>query len=99
MFHLDRPFVEVDLKSRSTLCRRSSFCRVDIVSGVVSALSSRVLEFEGKGKLPVLPANVRLDWKKIARYKHSILFGLIICNEEFFMTLTPGEIFADNLLT
>ncbi len=54
-------------------------------------LSSQVLEFEGKaranpngvpldasflGKLPVLPANIRLDWKVIARYKHSSLFGL-----------------------
>jgi len=27
------------------------------------------------GKLLVLPANVRLDWKVIARYKHSSLFG------------------------
>jgi hypothetical protein len=34
------------------------------------------------GKLLVLPANVRLDWKVIARYKHSSLFGLIISNEE-----------------
>ncbi len=33
------------------------------------------------GKLLVLPANVRLDWKVIARYKHSRLFGLIISNE------------------
>jgi hypothetical protein len=30
------------------------------------------------GKLLVLPANVRLDWKVIARYKHSSLFGLVI---------------------
>jgi hypothetical protein len=34
------------------------------------------------GKLLVLPANVRLDWKVFARYKHSCLFGLIISNEE-----------------
>jgi hypothetical protein len=33
------------------------------------------------GKLLVLPANVRLDWKVIARYKHSSLFGLIISNK------------------
>jgi hypothetical protein len=33
------------------------------------------------GKLLVLPPNVRLDWKVIARYKHSILFGLIVSNE------------------
>ncbi len=29
------------------------------------------------GKLVVLPANVRLDWNVIARYKHSSLFGLV----------------------
>ncbi len=29
----------------------------------------------------MLPANVRLDWKVIAWYKHSSLFGLIISNE------------------
>jgi hypothetical protein len=34
------------------------------------------------GKISVLPANVILDWKVIARYKHSSLFGLFICNEE-----------------
>ena len=34
------------------------------------------------GKLLVLPANVRLDWKVIAKYKHSSLFGLFISNEE-----------------
>ncbi len=33
------------------------------------------------GKLVVLPANVRLDWKVIARNKHSSLFGLILSNE------------------
>jgi hypothetical protein len=33
------------------------------------------------GKLLVFPANVKLDWKVIARYKHSSLFGLIMCNE------------------
>jgi hypothetical protein len=72
----------------------------------LETLSSQVLEFVGKaranqiggpspdgsflGKLLVLPANVRLDWKLIARYKHSSLFGLIISNEgNFFVTLTP----------
>ncbi len=34
------------------------------------------------GKLLVLPANVRLDWKVIARYKHSGLFGPVISNKE-----------------
>ncbi len=29
------------------------------------------------GKLLVFPANVRLDWKVIASYKHSSLFVLI----------------------
>jgi hypothetical protein len=52
----------------------------------LETLSSQVLEFEGKpeptqlehlsdasflDKLLVLPANVRLDWKVIARYKLS----------------------------
>jgi hypothetical protein len=42
------------------------------------------------GKLLVLPAKVRLDWKVIARYKHSSLFGLIISNEgKKFYILTP----------
>jgi hypothetical protein len=34
------------------------------------------------GKLLVLPANVRLEWKVIARYKCYILFGLVISNKE-----------------
>jgi hypothetical protein len=43
------------------------------------------------GELLVLPANVRLDWKEIARYKHSSLFGLInVMKEKSFITLTPG---------
>jgi hypothetical protein len=34
------------------------------------------------GKHLVLPANVRLDWKVMARYKHSsMLFGLVVSNE------------------
>jgi hypothetical protein len=33
------------------------------------------------GKLLVLPANVRLERKVIARYKHFSLFGLIVSNE------------------
>jgi hypothetical protein len=37
--------------------------------------------FSFLGKLLVLPGNVRLDWKGIARYKRSSLFGLIISNE------------------
>jgi hypothetical protein len=31
--------------------------------------------------LLVLPTTVRLDWKVIAKYKHSSLFGLVIGNE------------------
>ncbi len=33
------------------------------------------------GKLLVLPANVRLDLKVIARYKHSSSFCLVVSNE------------------
>jgi hypothetical protein len=33
------------------------------------------------GKLLVLPANVRLNWKVIASYKHASLFGLIDSDE------------------
>jgi hypothetical protein len=33
------------------------------------------------GKLLVFPAKVRLDWKVIASYKHSSLFGLIDSDE------------------
>jgi hypothetical protein len=44
------------------------------------------------GKLLVLPTKDGLDWKGIARYNHSSLFGLIVCNEETsFETLTPGS--------
>jgi hypothetical protein len=43
------------------------------------------------GKLLMPPANVRLDLKMIARYKHSSLFGLLISNKEkSFITLKPG---------
>jgi hypothetical protein len=34
------------------------------------------------GKLLVLPANVRQDWKVFSWCKHSSLFGLVISNEE-----------------
>ncbi len=34
------------------------------------------------GELLVLPANVRLDWKVIARYKYSSLFGPVFFNKE-----------------
>ncbi len=34
------------------------------------------------GKLLLLLANVRLDWKVFARFKHSSLFGLDISYEE-----------------
>jgi hypothetical protein len=62
----------------------------------LETLSSQVLEFEGRpeptqlehisdasflGKLLVLPANGRLDWKVIASYKHSRLFGLVVSDE------------------
>jgi hypothetical protein len=69
----------------------------------LETLSSQVLEFEGKaranlsdasflGKLLVLPANVRLDWKGIARYKHSSLFSLNVSDDgKRFIALTPGR--------
>jgi hypothetical protein len=41
------------------------------------------------GKLLVLPANVRLGWKVIARYKHSNLFGLIVSNKETSFIKSP----------
>jgi hypothetical protein len=46
------------------------------------------------GKLLVLPANVRLDWKVIARYKHSSLFGLVVSDEEnkFYNIVTWTEV-------
>jgi hypothetical protein len=60
----------------------------------LETLSSQVLEFEGKvrahpkwstfqmlpSKLLVLPANVRLGWSVIVRYKHFSLLGLVISN-------------------
>jgi len=71
----------------------------------LETLSSQVLEFEGKAranpigapfrcflldKLLLLPANVRLDWKVLARYKHSRLFGLnITTKEKSFIALAP----------
>ncbi len=44
------------------------------------------------GKLLVFPANVRLDWKVIASYKHPSLFGLIDNDEgkKFYDTDTCG---------
>jgi hypothetical protein len=43
------------------------------------------------GKLLVLPANVGLDWKVIASYKHSSLFGHIVSDEEkSFIKMTQG---------
>ncbi len=59
----------------------------------LETLSSGVLEIEGKARanqigapfrylLLVLLANVRLDWKVIASYKYSSLFGLVVSDEE-----------------
>ena len=50
----------------------------------LETLSSRVLEFEGKVRANLIGAPfryVRLDWKVIASYKHSSLFGLIVSDE------------------
>jgi hypothetical protein len=72
----------------------------------LETLSSQVLEFEGKaranpivapfsasvlGKLLVLPANVRLDWKVIgSAITLAYLASLTVTKENFFITLTPG---------
>jgi hypothetical protein len=46
-------------------------------------------------KLLVLPANVRPNWKVIARYKHSRLFGLFVSNEEKkFYNIGTGCLFG-----
>ncbi len=50
------------------------------------------------GKLVVLPANVRLDWKVIARNKHSSLFGLILRNEgNKFYNIDTSALIVDSL--
>jgi hypothetical protein len=71
----------------------------------LETLSSQTLEFMARpeptqledlsdasslSKILVLQANVRLDWKVIARYKHSSLFDLDIGNEgkKFYNTDT-----------
>jgi hypothetical protein len=72
----------------------------------LETLSSQVLEIEGKvranpighlsdasflAKPLVLPANVRLDWKAIARYNCSSLFGLVDNDKgKRFYNLPPG---------
>jgi hypothetical protein len=45
------------------------------------------------GKLLVLPANIGLDWKVIASYKQSRLFGLVITDEgkKFYNIDTRGQ--------
>jgi hypothetical protein len=47
------------------------------------------------GKVLVLPANVRQDWKKIARYKCTSLFGLDLGEEgkKFYKTDTRSTAF------
>jgi len=47
----------------------------------------------------VLPANVRLDWNLIARYKHSRLFGLVISNKgkKFYNIDTRSGIFRGKI--
>ncbi len=72
----------------------------------METLSSQVLELRARpeptqlehrsdasflGTLLVLPTNVRLDWKVIARYKHTSLFGFVISDEgKKFITLILG---------
>ncbi len=41
------------------------------------------------GKLQILPENVRLGWKQIAKYKHSSLVGSVT-KKKSFIRLTPG---------
>jgi hypothetical protein len=44
------------------------------------------------GKVPALPANIRLDWKKPASDKLSSLFCCCVSDEEkSFTTSTPGS--------
>ncbi len=39
----------------------------------------------------MLPANDKLDWKVIASYEHSSLFGLVVSNEgKSFIILATG---------
>jgi hypothetical protein len=47
------------------------------------------------GKLLVLPANVRLDWKVIARYKNTLAYLASLSatkKRKSFIELTPGEV-------
>jgi hypothetical protein len=47
----------------------------------------------------VLPGNVRLDWKVIARYKHYSLFGVVISDEgKKFYNIDTRIIFRNSLL-
>jgi hypothetical protein len=44
------------------------------------------------GKLLVFPPNLRLDWKVIANYKHSSLFGFIDSDEgKQFYNIVPED--------
>jgi hypothetical protein len=50
------------------------------------------------GKILVLPANVRRNWKVIARHTHFSLFGLIISNEEKkFYNIDTGGLYYKHL--
>jgi hypothetical protein len=89
--------IDTKCQSYQTFFPLSLATRVNKLEGSsLETLSSQVLEFEGKaranpigatsdapflGELVELPANARLDWKVIARYKHSSLFGLVVSNE------------------
>jgi hypothetical protein len=48
---------------------------------VMLSVSAPLSDASFLGKLIALPAIVRLDWKVIASYKHSSLFGLVISDE------------------
>ncbi len=71
----------------------------------LETLSSQILDFEGKaranpigvhfrcfflGSAPCVTGNIKIDWKVIASYKHSSLFGIVISSEgKKFYKLDP----------
>ncbi len=52
------------------------------------------------GKLLMLPANGRLDWKVIASYKNSSLFALVVSDEgkRFYNIDTRRSLIYKNIL-
>jgi hypothetical protein len=59
-------------------------------------VSPRVLSLKGTsfGYVLALPTNIRLGWKKFARYKHSSLLQRFVnADKKGFITLGPGGLF------